>query len=119
MASQRKKARALGPDEIELLAGFLRCNIRLDELKGHFDGVLKFDFAAKVRKLDQHFLTLEPGVRVEPAHIDHAMQLRAGDTLSVSELEQWATFLLLCDAYEWEEEAISERLHALSMPEVG
>lgn len=110
------------PDEIELLAGFLRCDIRLDELKGHFEGVLMFDFAAKVRKLDQRFLTLEPGIRVEPVHIDHAVELRAGDKLSAGDLERWATFLLLCDAYVWEgpdENAISERLHVLSMPEIG
>lgn len=119
MASQQNMARALRPDEIELLARFLRCDIRMEELEGHFEDVLSFDFEAKVRKLDQHFLTLEPGIRVEPEHIDHAVQLRTGGTFSASELERWATFLLLCDAYAWENEAISERLHELSMPEIG
>lgn len=119
MVSHRKKPRALRPDEVEFLVRFLRCDIRLDELARHFDSVLQFDFTAKVRKLDQRFLALEPAIRVETAHIDHAVALRTSGALAADELERWAAFLLLCDAYDWEgpdEENTSERLHALSMP---
>lgn len=114
--------RALKADEVELLASFLHCDVQMAELHGRLDTVLQFDFTAPIRKLDQRFLAPTPGIRVEFSHIDHAVALQASGLLSSEDIERWASFLLLCDAYAWEgpeEEAITARLHALSAPSNG
>ncbi len=89
----------------------------LDQLRESLRGVLEFDFQDKERKLTSHYGTPDPGVRIELEHIRHAMDKHAKGEISTEQLADWATMLLLNDAYRWngkDEDEIAEQLHEIS-----
>jgi hypothetical protein len=89
----------------------------LDQLRESLRGVLEFDFQDKERKLTSHYGTPHPGVRIELKHIRDAMDKHARGEVSTEQLADWATMLLLNDAYRWngkDEDEIAELLHEIS-----
>jgi hypothetical protein len=100
------------------LEEFAELKISLDELKERLAGVLDFNFKDHERRLEAHYGTPVPGVRIERKHIQAAMDKHARGGLSTEELADWATMLLLNDAYDWEgpeEEEIAAWLNDISM----
>jgi hypothetical protein len=100
------------------LQGFAEGKISLQELRERLTGVLEFDFKNHERKLTSHYGTPEPGVRIELKHIRAAMDKHARGEITTEQLADWATMLLLNDAYDWggpEEEQIAEWLNDMSM----
>ena len=71
--------------------------ISLEELRQRLAGVLEFDFQNHERRLDSHYGTPVPGVRIELGHIRAAMEKQARGEISTEELADWATMLLLND----------------------
>lgn len=99
------------------LENFLALKTSLEQLRESMRGVLEFDFQDKERKLTSHYGTPDPGVRVELNHIHDAMKKHARGELSTEQLADWATMLLLNDAYRWDgkdEDEIAELLHEVS-----
>jgi hypothetical protein len=100
------------------LEGFAEGKVSLEELRERLSGVLEFDFKDHERKLTSHYGTPEPGVRIELKHIRAAMDKHARGEITTEQLADWATMLLLNDAYDWEgpeEEQIAEWLNDISM----
>ena len=92
--------------------------ISLEELRQRLAGVVEFDFRDHERRLDSHYGTPVPGVRIELKHIQAAMDRHAREEISTEQLADWATMLLLNDAYDWEgpdEERIAEWLNEISI----
>lgn len=100
------------------LEEFAELKISIDELRERLQGVLEFDFREQERKLTSHYGTPVPGVRVELETIQAAMDKHARGEISTEQLADWATMLLLNDAYDWEspkEEQIADWLNDISM----
>jgi|SRR5580698_9981212 hypothetical protein len=109
------------PNELErdLLLGFARMEIGLDELLVRLHGMLQLDFGTHERKLVSHFLLPEPGIRIELSDVRDVMAKHWRGEVSDIELYRWALMLLLNDAYDWEgpdEDEIAEILNDLAMP---
>jgi hypothetical protein len=86
-------------------------------LRRRLHGVLVFDFRDQERKLTTRYGTPRPGVRIESKHIRAAMDKHALGQISTEQLADWATMLLLNDAYDWEgpdEDEIADLLNDLS-----
>jgi hypothetical protein len=99
------------------LEEYAALKISLDQLRESLRGVLEFDFQDKERRLTSHYGTPDPGVRVELKHIRDAMDKHASGEVSTEQLADWATMLLLNDAYRWDdkdEDEIAELLHEIS-----
>jgi hypothetical protein len=100
------------------LEEFAELKISIDELREQLQGVLEFDFKDQERKLTSHYRTPVPGVRIELENIQAAMDKHARGEISTEQLADWATMLLLNDAYDWEgpkEEQIADWLNDISM----
>src|SRR5580658_2667042 len=100
------------------LEEFADLKISLEELRQRLAGVVEFDFQDHERRLDSHYGTPVPGVRIELKHIRAAMEKQARGEISTEQLADWATMLLLNDAYDWqgpEEEEIAGWLNEISM----
>jgi hypothetical protein len=76
--------------------------VSLEELRQRLAGAVEFDFREHQRRLDSHYGTPVPGVRIELKHIHAAMNKHAREELSTEQLADWATMLLLNHAYDWE-----------------
>ncbi len=100
------------------LEEFAELKISIDELRERLQGVLEFDFRDQERKLTSHYGTPVPGVRIELETIQAAMDKHARGEVSTEQLADWATMLLLNDAYDWggpKEEQIADWLNDISM----
>ena len=110
MSSLTKKQR-------KALEQFAELAISSDELRDQLRGVLEFDFKDQERKLTSHYGTPVPGVRIELKNIQTSMDKHARGEVSTEQLAEWATMLLLNDAYDWEgpdEEQIASWLNDIS-----
>ena len=99
------------------LEDFAALKTSLEQLRESLRGVLEFDFQDKERKLTSHYGTPDPGVRIELKQIRDAMDKHARGDISTEQLADWATMLLLNDAYRWDgkdEDEIAELLHEIS-----
>jgi len=100
------------------LEEFAELKISIDELRDRLQGVLEFNFKDQERRLTSHYGTPVPGVRIELENIQAAMDKHARGEISTEQLADWATMLLLNDAYDWEgpkEEQIADWLNDISM----
>jgi len=69
------------------------------------------------RRLTSYFLLPQPGVHIELSHIRNAMSKHERGEITTQELADWASMLLLNEAYDWEgpdEDGIAEWLNDLS-----
>jgi len=100
------------------LEEFADLKISLEELRQRLAGVVEFDFQNHERRLDSHYGTPVPGVRIELTHIRAAMEKQGRGEISTEQLADWATMLQLNHAYDWEgpeEEEIAGWLNEISM----
>jgi hypothetical protein len=105
-------------DQLKALEKFGRLEITLDDLRRALRNIVEFDFGGSERRLTSHFLVPQPGVRIKEEDIHHAMGKHAREEISTVQLADWATMLLLNDAYDWEgpdEEEIAKWLNEISM----
>lgn len=113
--------RQLTEKELRCLEQFARFEISLRQLRLCLRRVLKFDFDAKANKgtrtMETNFLVPEPGVLITRQDIDTALTKKERGELTAQQLIEWATMLLLNDAYEFDEkdeDFIAERLNGIS-----
>jgi hypothetical protein len=119
--SRRKKPRQPNSKERTLLIRFANCELSLAQLTEGLSGRIEIDFDSDVRGLTSNFLPAEPGIRIGLNHIDRAKSRNSAGELSNEDLMNWATMILLNDAYVWdgpEEEEIADRLSELSLPQI-
>ncbi|MFN8009044.1 MAG: hypothetical protein U0V70_18850 [Terriglobia bacterium] len=101
----RSKPRNLLREELKVLNQFLCLEISLKDLRDKLVDVLEFDFEGDKPWLNGHFITPEPGIRVEKWHIENALDKKRLGLISERELEEWASVILMCLAYDIEENA--------------
>ena len=119
MFFRKKKPRHLTPDERHALVQFACCEINLESLIARLGGLIEIHFEPKERRLTSHFLTPIPGIQIDVGHIQNAISRARHHEISSTDLQNWATMILLNDAYEWEgpdADKIADRLNKLSMP---
>ncbi len=117
-AGPRKPVRKFTKAHRRALEEFADLKISQEELRRRLAGVVEFDFQNHERRLDSHYGTPVPGVRIELKHIRAAMDKHAREEISTEQLADWATMLQLNDAYDWEgpeEERIADWLNEISM----
>ena len=110
--------RAPTRNERKALEKFARLEISLEELQRCLGEMLLFNFGEEERRLTSYFLLPQPGIRVEKKYIQKAMDKHARGEISTEQLADWATMLLLNDAYDWqgrEEDEIAAWLNDISM----
>lgn len=110
--------RVLTRSERKALEKFACLDISLEELQRCLGEMLVFNFGKEERRLTSYFLLPRPGVCVEKKYIQTAMDKHARGELSTEQLADWATMLLLNDAYDWQgpdEEEIAGWLNEISM----
>jgi hypothetical protein len=80
-------------------------------------GVFEFDLDPERRTASSHFLVPEPGIIVTGDHIARALEREQRGDIAQQELIDWATMLLLNDAYQpdpREEDYVAEWLNRIS-----
>jgi hypothetical protein len=111
------KERPLTKKELKTHEQFARLEVSLDELRNRLGEMLEFDFRPSERRMTWHYRLPEPRVRVELSHIRNAMDRHGREEISTEQLADWATMLLLNEAYDWEgpdEQEIADLLNDLS-----
>jgi hypothetical protein len=109
---------ALTRSQMEALSRFAALEIRVDQLRAALWGAFDFDLTPERRTARDHFRVPEPGIVVTRAHIANALEQKRLDRISERDLADWATILLLNDAYvldPGDEDLIAEWLNDLSL----
>lgn len=113
------KLRHLTSDEIRCFRAFADFNLSLEQMQSCLGDLIAFDFAAKQGKrwLENRFVAPEPGVLITKRHIEHALDLRRKGKINERQLVEWATILLLAQAYDYDaqdEDFIAQWLNDIS-----
>jgi hypothetical protein len=109
--------RPLTRTELKALEQFARLEITIEDLRNAIKDVFQFDFKERERRSSSQFRVPEPGIRINQTQIRVAMDKRARGEITTDQLADWATMLLLNDAYSWEgpdEEEIATWLQDIS-----
>jgi hypothetical protein len=109
---------ALAPSQMGALSRFAGFEMRVDELRIALAGAFDFDLTAGRRTARTHFRVPEPGIVITRAHIANALELKRLGRISERDLIDWATILMLNDAYvldPGDEDLIAEWLNDLSL----
>jgi len=105
-------------DQWNALEQFAAMAISIEELRDRLRDVVEFVFREDGRTLTSHYLIPSPGIRIGLDHIRSAMARHASSEITTEELSDWATMLLMNDAYDWEgpdEDEIANWLNDISM----
>ena len=89
---------------IDACQQFLMMSLDCDELIARLEGMFTLDFGDSRRLAHCSFLVPEPGVQVRRIHILRAVEMCQQGVVTVQNLMQWATVLLLNEAFEFEVE---------------
>lgn len=125
MIRSSRERRDLTPEEREILEKFAQMAISLQEVRAQLGSMLEMDFSSTERTLTSYFLLPDPGIRIGMEHIRNALDKHWRGEVTDTELSDWATMLLLNEAYDWSgpnEDEIAEMLNELSLrkiPEAG
>jgi hypothetical protein len=107
----------LTAEQIDALRRFAALEIGVDQLRGSLAGVFEIDFGPG-QKTSTRFRVPEPGIEITLAHIATALETKRLGLISERELVQWATMLLLNDAYildPVDEDFVAEWLNDISL----
>jgi hypothetical protein len=118
MIQNTKERRHLTAEEREFLAKFARLEVSMEQLCEHLHGMLEVNFGPTERRLISYFLLPEPGVRVTKDDIRCVLDKQWKGEISERELSEWASMLMLNEAYDWsgpDEDEIADTLNELSM----
>jgi hypothetical protein len=108
----------LTADHRRALEQFANLDITIEELRRRLGDGMSFDFDGRAKRtLTDHFETAKPGVRVGRQHIENALNKRNLGDITEKELADWASMLVMNNAYDWQgpdEHEIANWLHDLS-----
>ena len=117
----RSSPRKLTDKEVECLRRFGKFQISLWRLRVCLRSVMKFNFNAKANKgtrsMETKFIVPEPGILITKQDIDNALGKKKRQEITDKQLIEWATMILMNDAYELDpkdEDLIAEWLNAIS-----
>ena len=105
-------------NQMDVLRRFALFEMSLDELRDAMIGVFEFDLEPEQRAARTHFRMPEPGIAITRGHISKALELKRQGKISERDLVEWATILLLNDAYvldPGDEDLIAEWLNDISL----
>jgi hypothetical protein len=104
--------------QLEALRRFAAFEIGVEDIRTVLTGVFEFDQEKGRRSAGTHFRMPEPGIVITRQHIAHALELKRQNLITERDLVEWATFLLLNDAYvldPGDEDLIAEWLNDISL----
>jgi hypothetical protein len=107
----------LGPDQLAVLHRFLVFQAGIADIRGSLSGLFEFELDPERRTASSHFQVPEPGILVTRDHIAKALEREQRGDISQRELIDWATMLLLNDAYQpdpKDEDFVAEWLNRIS-----
>lgn len=113
----RAELPTLTPEQLEVLRRFASLEAGVEEVRCSLAGVFEFDLNPELRTASTHFRIPEPGIAITRDHISRALEQRRLGLISEKELVQWATMLLLNDAYvpdPKDEDFVAEWLNDIS-----
>jgi hypothetical protein len=102
----------------EVLRRFAWLQAGLEEFRSAMTGVFEFDLKRGQRAARTFFRMPEPGIAITRAHISNALEQKRLGKISEKDLVNWATLLLLNDAYvldPGDEDLIAEWLNDISL----
>lgn len=113
----RTELPALTRDHLEVLRRFLVFEAGVGSIRRSLGGLFDFDLDPERRSASSHFRVPEPGILVTRDHIAKAFEREQRGEISQRELIEWATMLLLNDAYQPDpndEDYVAEWLNRIS-----
>jgi hypothetical protein len=118
---------ALTEQQIEVLRRFASFDIGVEELRRSLTGLFDFQLEANQRNAEglfqrrtstARFRLPEPGIVITRQHIADALERKRFDLITERDLVEWATILLLNDAYVLDpadEDLIADWLNDISL----
>jgi hypothetical protein len=109
---------SLTPDQLDVLRRYALFEAGLEEVRAALAGVFEFDLKPQRRRATTSFRVPEPGIFITREHIANALERKRFELISERELVEWATILLLNDAYvldPGDEDLIAEWLNDISV----
>lgn len=102
----------------EVLRRFAWFQAGLEEFRTAMTGVFEFELKRGHRNARTYFRMPEPGIAITRAHISNALEKKRLGEITEKDLVNWATLLLLNDAYvldPGDEDLIAEWLNDISL----
>ncbi|MFZ0392539.1 MAG: hypothetical protein WCF17_14130 [Terracidiphilus sp.] len=102
----------------EVLRRFAWFDADIDELREAMAGVFEFDLQRGHRAARTGFKMPEPAIAITRGHLENALTRKREDLITERDLVDWATLLLLNDAYvldPGDEDLIAEWLNDISL----
>jgi hypothetical protein len=115
--TQRTELPELLPEQLEVLRRFTVFQASIGEVRRSLAGLFELDLEPERRVANSHFRVPEPGILVTRDHIANALEKEERGAISQRELVEWATMLLLNDAYQPDpknEDFVAEWLNRIS-----
>jgi hypothetical protein len=115
---QEPELPSLTAEQLDVLRRFALLEVALDEMRISLAGVFEFDFASEPKTATGHFRIPEPGIAITREHISNALERRRFELISERDLANWATILLMNDAYVFDpgdEDLIADWLNDISL----
>jgi hypothetical protein len=109
---------SLTRNQLEVLRRFALLDMSVEEMREALTGVFEFDLQRGQRAARTHFKMPEPGIAITRSHISNALDRKREGKISERDLVEWATVLLLNDAYvldPGDEDLIAEWLNDISL----
>jgi hypothetical protein len=104
--------------QLEALRRFASFEIGVEQVRDSLVGVFEFDLSPGHRAAGTYFRMPEPGIAITREHIAQALERKRLGLIEERDLVEWATFLLLNDAYvldPGDEDLIAEWLNDMSL----
>lgn len=124
---QEAKLPPLTDEQLDIMRRFSRFEIGVADMRRSLNGIFDFVFDPKQRTGEDHvprrsvtgrFRLPEPGIIITREHIANALELKRFDLITERDLVEWATILLMNDAYvldPGDEDLIAEWLNDISL----
>jgi hypothetical protein len=102
----------------DVLRRFAWMEATVEELRSAMTGVFEFELQRGQRAARTWFRMPEPGIAITRRHLEHALTRKRERKIEERDLVEWATLLLLNDAYvldPGDEDLIAEWLNDISL----
>ena len=109
---------SLTPDQLDVLRRYALFEAGLEDVRAALAGVFDFDLKPARRTASTFFKVPEPGIVITREHISNALERKRFELITERDLVEWATILLLNDAYvldPGDEDLIAEWLNDISV----
>ena len=115
--TQKTELPHLSSEQLKVLERYAQLEATLDEVRCSLAGLMEFNFEPETRRLNAFFRVPEPGISISREHIENALSKKRIGKLGEKDLVNWASMLLMNDAYEFDpadEDFIADWLNDIS-----